>query len=308
LLRAEVSAQGLGSVDVSFEETEEIVTRLAWCGRNNITSEDSKLQKPTETISVPLPPSEPTTTLTLDFARLSEPAEQAFFESSDSSSLHDIHDQPLPLLLYNALLALPIDVRKICMARIMITGGVSHIPGIKSRMLEELKLLVERRGWDPIRNYGKVSKRSNRTTELDENTTIRPESGVTDGARDEDHATSSDENAEESPPIAAAFREQEPDPILKKIQDHADKRNPPSLEGEIRAIETLGAWAGGSLMASLRIKGVVEVERESFMQHGLSGAAKEKEMVSKASQRQSLAPGGKVPGGEKSSWTLGGWA
>ena len=56
---------------------------------------------------------------------------------------------------------------------------------------------------------------------------------------------------------------------------------------------------------SLRIKGVVEVERDSFLQHGLAGARKEGEAgaaggTQKGVSRPSL--GGPI------GWTLGPWA
>jgi hypothetical protein len=33
----------------------------------------------------------------------------------------------------------------------------------------------------------------------------------------------------------------------------------------VRGVETLGAWSGASLVASLRVKGKGEVEREDFL-------------------------------------------
>ncbi|KAF2095687.1 actin-like ATPase domain-containing protein [Rhizodiscina lignyota] len=308
LLDEECTAQAKGPIEVSFEEAEEVLTRLAWCKGNGDDRREDESQDAPQTILLPLPPSEPSTTLEINFSRFSEPAETAFFGENGDISSYDAHDLSLSRLLYNALLALPVDVRKVCMARIVITGGVSNIPGIKARVIEELKLLVKCRGWDPIRNYGKATKRANSNPrERNDNTAVRLESNVTESS-DTDDGTAEESNELHQPAVAAAFVPQEQDPILERLAERAAKQAPPTVEGRIRAVETLGAWAGGSLMAALRIKGVVEVERESFLQHGLAGASKEKEVSSKAAQRQSLGPGARSAGAERASWTLGIWA
>jgi hypothetical protein len=77
--------------------------------------------------------------------------------------------------------------------------------------------------------------------------------------------------------------------------------------GTIRGVDTLGAWAGVSLIAQQRIKGIVEVEREKYLKDGLQGATREKD-VSVIAQRQSMGPGLSTKGGERASWTLGVWA
>lgn len=303
LLNEECTAQGKWSVDVSFEETEEVLTRLAWCKGKEDSPQDEP-QSEHQTISVPLPPSDPSTALELNYSRLSEPAEAAFFGDSNRTTSYDAEDQPLPLLLYNVLIVPPVDIRKLCMARIVLTGGASNVRGIKSRVVAELKALVERRGWDPIRNYGKAKRKPNILTERNNNATVRSESDIVD----DDRVTPNGEAVDSPPPVAAAFLPQERDPILEKLQEKSNKLNPPVPEGQIRAVDTLGAWVGGSLMASLRIRGVVEVERESFLQHGLSGASTEKEVSTKAAQRQSLGPGARSAGENRASWTLGIWA
>jgi hypothetical protein len=63
-------------------------------------------------------------------------------------------------------------------------------------------------------------------------------------------------------------------------------------------------------MAGLRVRGVVEIERERFQASGLVGGAQRKE-VSVVQQRQSVGAGlRQVSGSEKSAahWTLGVWA
>ncbi len=75
------------------------------------------------------------------------------------------------------------------------------------------------------------------------------------------------------------------------------------VSGVIRGVETLGAWAGASLLANLRIRGVVDIDRDSFLQHGLAGARREAE-VNVATQRN--LPRART--GERGGWTLGTWA
>lgn len=72
-------------------------------------------------------------------------------------------------------------------------------------------------------------------------------------------------------------------------------------------VNSLGAWAGGSLVTSLRVRGVVEIDREKFLSAGLVGGSSKRD-VSVVAQRQSLGIGGRQSVVERSSWTLGIWA
>lgn len=95
------------------------------------------------------------------------------------------------------------------------------------------------------------------------------------------------------------------DEITLKLEKEKLKRATVEVGGEVRGVETLGAWAGGSLVASLKVKGVVEIERDTFLANGLAGAKRESDMVA-ATQRMSL--GARTALGEKNAWTLGNWA
>ena len=101
----------------------------------------------------------------------------------------------------------------------------------------------------------------------------------------------------------ASLAPQIPDPIEEKIRREQDKGRKSTVSGVIRGVETLGAWAGASLLVNLRIKGVVEIERDAFLQFGLAGARKDAEA--------SAAPQKAVPRpsmGGQTGWTLGPWA
>jgi hypothetical protein len=114
-----------------------------------------------------------------------------------------------------------------------------------------------------------------------------------------------------APSVPAGLREPEVDNMDVKMAHLALRNGPPlacAVGGVIRGVETLGAWAGASLVAQQRVKGIVEIERERYLQHGLQGASREKE-ISVVQQRQSMGPGlAKGAGSERASWTLGVWA
>ena len=38
-----------------------------------------------------------------------------------------------------------------------------------------------------------------------------------------------------------------------------------TVSGVVRGVETLGAWAGASLLANIRIQGIVDIEREAYL-------------------------------------------
>lgn len=109
-----------------------------------------------------------------------------------------------------------------------------------------------------------------------------------------------------APPASSASEEpQVPDPIEEKLRREQEKGSKPTVSGAIGGVETLGAWAGASLLAGLRIKGIVEIEKDVYLQYGLAGARKEVE--TSAQPAKSYGPGMPRPG-ERTSWTLGGWA
>jgi hypothetical protein len=110
----------------------------------------------------------------------------------------------------------------------------------------------------------------------------------------------------------AAFATQEPDLITTKLQKDELKGSKPRSQGNIQGYESLGAWTGASLVASLKFKGIFEVEREKFLNHGLSGASKDSDLgVLPASSRLSMV-GPSAPraagAGDRTSWTMGAWA
>lgn len=302
---------------VSFEEAEEVVSRVAWCKskpRSNrrtlyfpartspiLEEFEDAVETPEPTVNVPLPRASPLSEITVPFATLAKPAENAFFAPETALNEFDDHELPLHHLVYRVLLSLPLDVRRLCMSRIVVTGGISALPGLKSRILAELEALVQAKGWDPVRNYGSASaRREQHMRQQRETLEIRRQEG-------DDIIL---ESLSSNDSIPAGFRDHDEDTIDAKLAHTASRNGPPPISltgGIVRGIETLGAWAGASLVAQQRIRGIVEIDRERYLQHGLQGANKDKE-VSVVPQRQSMGPGVVRGAGERASWTLGVWA
>ncbi|KAF1917672.1 actin-domain-containing protein [Ampelomyces quisqualis] len=313
--------------DVSFEEAEEVLTRVAWCKANTRVNRrtlyfpareapileefEDAVESPPPTIAVPFPKHTPPTELPVPFASLAKPAENALFASDMTLGEFDDEELPLHYLVYRTLVQLPVDVRRLCMSRIVITGGVSGLPGLKTRLLGELEALISIRGLDPVRSYGKASgAHEERMRTQRKNQERRQEEADLRREEGEDTVADSLDPDAPSPSIPAGLRDPEIESMDMKLASLAMRNGPPSacaLGGIVRGVETLGVWAGGSLVAQQRIKGVVEIERERYLQHGLQGASREKE-VSVVQQRQSMGPGLAKGAGERASWTLGVWA
>ncbi|KAI7181318.1 hypothetical protein KC363_g9168 [Hortaea werneckii] len=266
------------STRVTFAEAEEVLQRMGWCRPQSDASKDSTVKK-----RIPLPSG----TLEVPFSRLSDPAENTLFATSTSTDQLDAHELPLSLLAYKALLALPLDLRSLCISRIVLAGGLSHLPGLKSRLLNELQQLITARGWDAVNSYGSAQQHHDRI--LKERSANAPPPTNTNKPHQHPHSSSTeDPDSHSSLPIPLS-------PTKKPLQDslphhqrvHDDIKDPITLKAErhtlaskeqreavargtVRGVETLGPWTGASLVVgTMRVKGVHEVEREEFLRHGV---------------------------------------
>lgn len=306
-------------LSVDLDQAEEVTTRMAWCksrqesvqmtpnsndvsdqlGQISIAVNETKsamftnITKITSDNEIAIPsPSSPRKCIQIPFSLFAEPAEKTFFVKNCPRYDLDDHEQPLYQLVFKSLLHLPPDVRSVCMSRIIITGGGSNIPGLKARLLNELTALVEQRGWDPV--AGKAAdERTQRLKGISSNRQRPPDTS---------------QKTTDSPPLIPASQMPLPsDPIEEKLRRDQNKGIKPTVSGVIRGVETLGAWAGASLLTNLRIKGLVEIERDFFLQYGLAGARRDLESNVAASKRM---VGGTLSfgGGEKAVSGLGIWA
>ena len=313
-----------GIVAVDLEQAEEITTRMAWCRSRSgpfpasQTSQDLSTQLGNVSIAenerkdsasssdlientpIPIPsPFSPRLSIQLLFSAFASPVETALLGNSMLRHELDDNDQPLHKLIYNSLLSLPPDVRAVCMSRIIFTGGGSKIPGLKARLLDEVATLVEARGWDPVE--GKVAdERRKRLREVSGN---RQATKVKEVGTKNMNSSFDEKALEANISNPASLAPPVSDPMEEKIRREQNKGMKPTVSGVVRGVETLGAWAGASLLVNLRIKGVVEIERDTFLQHGLAGARRDAEASAapqKAMPRPSI--------GWQTGWTLGPWA
>lgn len=270
---------------LDFQYIEELTTQLMWC-RSLSDSNENNISDSITSIRLPLPSSK---AIDVRFSSLSRPVENALFGELEGHCEYDDQDHPLNLLLYNSLVRLPSDVRSICMSRIIFTGGGANIPGLKSRLLNDLDSTVKQRGWSLVWGLSFSDKGS-------------PLSSLQTLAT---HAES--ENIANQSRVRAAFEKQIHDPYEEKIYNETLKSTKPQNYGEVRGIETMGAFAGAGLVTALRLKSLVEIERDVFLQHGIAGPKKDQD--SGPARTKSL--GGafqKLPTNDSSSWTLGAWS
>ncbi|QPG93708.1 hypothetical protein C2857_001830 [Epichloe festucae Fl1] len=304
-----------GNKAVSFEDCEDILCRLMWCRPSAFKSSqrqsaqldtveeqdeyEAESSQPSGIAEVPLRSANPPATIHIPFNKLADACDDAFFDPSAARSTFDDHELPLHLLLYHHLLQLRVDVRAVCMSRIVFTGGCSDILGIKERIMDELTSMVAQRGWEPVFGKGVEQLRNNHRCRR-ENSLQR--SSISSVATSESGGDESDGLRSEAGTV-----ESHEDVVEAKIA-----RNRPvahQFQGQLRAMHSLGAWAGASLLCQLKIPAMATIEREVWLQQGANGASRSSEVDVKAQQRQSMGATGLMrgSGGHHANWTLGIW-
>ncbi|MCJ1313822.1 hypothetical protein MMC25_007502 [Agyrium rufum] len=307
-------------LEVDFDRAEEVTKRLGWCRlrSKSIRSGDkiaSKLQDlglgSDDTIHGGLKVSLPCVSLSsassnVSFDDLGEPAEKTFFPSFHTRHEIDDDETPLALILFKSLLRLPPDIRAQCISRIIITGGGSSIPGLKTRLINELEALIYERGWDAVQGRA-ADERRRRLAEIKENRRTARNAFPLAQKIGEQSVGEPDETSEHV--IPAALQPQIIDSIDQRFLKFGAEHDQSAVTGELRIAESLGSWTGASLLAGMRIRSIVEIERESFLQHGLAGAKRDPDIsVMPGQQRQSFGPGLPRLGNDRMAWTLGAWA
>ncbi|KAI1812024.1 actin-like ATPase domain-containing protein [Poronia punctata] len=315
----------------SFEECEEVATRLLWCKRTpkepfQETAEEEEEEEGLPTLhedeeeadvsstiedqdqslmTIPLSSCRPPRTVQIPFAQLADPCETVFFETQVAPSFFDDHELPVHLLVYRALLQLPLDVRAICMSRIIFTGGCSRIIGLRGRILDEISVLAEERGWDPVTGKGVEQYKKNPKLKR---------SGKGNGKADKDTKMPTPKPDKPTPggeaagsAVTAANAPQEVDQvevILKR-----DQNQNPTVQGTLRAVDSLGPWCGASLATQMKVPALATIDREIWLQQGINGASRPSEVDTKTGQRQSMGAGGLMRGqaAQPNTWTLGVW-
>jgi actin-related protein len=309
---------------ISFEEVEDVVTRLSWCkpskavkrttaptGLPSVREEEEEIEGPmkdlsiseqeSDIVSIPLTSTAPPMTLQLPFSTLAMPCEAAFFATGFSRYDLDDEESPLHEIVYSTLLHTPVEVRSVCMSRIVFTGGASVIPGLKARIIDDVQGLIETRGWDIVRGAAVARLRTN--PKLHNSRSRKANDGPSEVAREPVFDVQNDRISN----LPVALEDQEPDTIGDQIRREGRKAAHPSVQGTLRAVESMGSWTGASLLTHLKVPAVALVEREQWLQHGAAGASKQGEAVV-LKQRQSMGPAGLRTGNiEQTTWTLGPW-
>lgn len=256
---------------ISFEDAEEVIHRLAWCSPHLPTNSEPDNNDDTKPMTIPLPSLPPSSPLTIPFSTLSQPVESTFFPQPPHD---DDHLLPLPLLIYTTLLHLPPDIRAPLLTRMIFKGPSTRIPGLKSRALAHLSHLLRIRGWDKIHNYGSALRQSRGINV--EIATAAPTPPPQQARESTSPMPSSPATPSDTPTTLppAHQREPEPDRILAQLQKRSQTdltTHTPRDKIVLRAIKSAGPWAGASLLSGFRVRGVVEIERETFLAHGLAG-------------------------------------
>ncbi|KIW10580.1 hypothetical protein PV08_11544 [Exophiala spinifera] len=191
----------------------------------------------------------------------------------------DDHEQSISQVLYRTLLDLSADVRSVCLPRIIFVGRGAKVAGLSARILNEANSIISQHGWTAVRGKHFNARRS----------------GLTELAQG--RAVPAEARHDITIPVAGDFVEER----LSK-QKSRDPSTSTAIPMTVREVSSLGAWAGASLVASLKARSFVEIEREKFLSQGLAGAHRDLDS-SVTSQRATTAKST-----ERTSWTLAGWA
>ncbi|KIW53228.1 hypothetical protein PV05_08817 [Exophiala xenobiotica] len=189
----------------------------------------------------------------------------------------DDHEQSISQLLYRTLLSLSADVRSICMPRVVFTGRGSRVAGLTKTILDATNSIIKQHGWTAVRGTHFNAKRS----------------GLTELAQG--RALPADARHDATTPVVEDF-------VEERLYKQKSKDASPFVPVALRQVESLGPWAGASLVSSLKAKSLVEIDRERFLSHGLAGAHRDLD-INVTSQRLTTAKSS-----ERTSWTLAGWA
>lgn len=308
---------------VSFEECEDVTARMVWCQQMERPQEETKQHEglaavqekdepdPTQPVSTGEPDrvmiflrsTLPPTTLNISFEVLSEPCENAFFAAQYSQTSFDDDELPIPRLIYRHLLHLPLDVRAICISRLIFTGGGVDVLGLRQRIFDELSHVIMERGWDSVQPSSKTEpqpkprRRGARQAFQDLVYADPPQVSNSAGPARSEH-DGIWPGAANAPP--------ELDPIEEQLK--RDNHQMPPVKGKLRAVDSLGAWSGASLLTQLKVPAIATIDRELWLAQGAAGASRPSEVDFKAQQRQSMGAGGLIrAAAANTNWTLGAW-
>ncbi|RMD40108.1 hypothetical protein DV735_g5025, partial [Chaetothyriales sp. CBS 134920] len=243
-----------------FDFVEDFVHRLAFCKdglqrrTEGLTIDPDARSSASDRFAFDWPCHGSTESITLDRDAISDVVEGVFFgvvNGSDSDALYDDQEEPLDRLVYQTLLGLPPDTRGTCMSRITFTGHGHRIPGVDKRIMHDLDALLRKFGWNAVRG-AKLKPSRKGLAEV-----AQARAAPADYKHNIDRALD------------------DRDLVTPKLSMQKAKYSQPGPQGVLRAVNTLGPWAGASLLTSLKVRGIVDIDRDKFLSHGLAGASKD---------------------------------
>lgn len=269
------------STQYTAEELSELSARAEELSLETAARPSTETNIPRPMIEIDWPTARSSVAVEVSASSISDCVVSTFLDCARSRHDLDDHEQSPSELIYQALRSIPPDVRATCMERLIFVGGGSAIPDLSHKVVEQVQSLLFKYAWDRVRGQ-KVETQRNKLTEI--------------------------AHARTTPPDAryATILGPGEDYVEQKLQkQHAKDVH---LQGQtgLRQVDSLGAWAGASLLASLKAKGFVEIEREKFLSQGLSGAHRDVE-ISVIPQRMSGFGLAAAKAHERSHWTLAGW-
>ncbi|KAF2721278.1 actin-like ATPase domain-containing protein, partial [Polychaeton citri CBS 116435] len=250
-------------LDVSFEEAEEALQRAGWVRSTPAIGPRDDGQTGSAKVRLPAPGDQGVSdTFAIALSRLCQPAETILLHNSMSQAYFDNNDLPIPLLMFKVMLSLRPDLRGLCLSHIVVTGGLSNLPGLKRRLLHDFGSIIKHRGWDPVDTYGSATGlyRERDLGRKDANEQRNPTAEQPLVAVEVDVKPARDRPYDD-----------ENDPISARAEREGRKTaaaNTAARQVGVRGVSTVGPWAGASLIASLRIEGAREIEREDFIKSG----------------------------------------
>ncbi|KAL2408560.1 hypothetical protein ABEF93_004979 [Exophiala dermatitidis] len=292
-IRMEQDAHVRDSLLLDFDFVEEFIDRAGACHALVIDAEQQELAVGTKELDIEQHPSStpkhmdrtdvvidwPTATSSHRIAIPREALHLATVEAivGKKDELYpDDHEQSASYLLYRTLLSLSSDVRGVCMPRIIFSGRGSKVCGLSQCILDTANSIISQYGWTAVRGIHHEPRRA--------------------GLAELSQARASPADARHDVNPAGTD-----DLVVERFYRQKIKDAPPPVRPVLRQVDSLGPWAGASLITSLKAKSFVEIDREKFLSHGLAGAHRDIEATI-GSQRA-----GTTRGGERTSWTLAGW-
>ena len=278
---------------LDFDFVEDFVERCAFCDAHNypagpnvadqmgsMSIHETQTPASTKDFQIDWPGHKSSQPVTVPGVELMQTVNHCFFRRQDERCLDD-DESSLDDLMYYSLLRLPPDVRALCMSRLIVVGPGASIAGLKSSLLDRVQDMVNKHGWSAVRGQH-ISPQ-------------HPRIATTDGARGGPADTKHN--------VPLPFGK---DYVEEKVSKLKGKDLQQIRQGSLQLVDTLGAWTGASLTSSLKVKGAVEVERDRFLNHGLSSASRDLDM-SVVPQRMSSLATGTTKSGDRTSWSLGNW-